>query len=176
MISILPATPNDATILSQIGSQSLIESHGHSAPEEDIQFYVTSNMSEEAYYEELIQPENIYHIIYSDGHPAGYSKIVFNVPHPNVQDPHITKLARIYILKEFYGHQIGKTLFNFITELSKNNHQTGMWLNVWTENHRAIAFYKKQGFEIIGSHNFEVSPSHSNPNHVMFLKYESKII
>ncbi|MEP6795852.1 MAG: GNAT family N-acetyltransferase [Saprospiraceae bacterium] len=172
MTSILHATPNDARLLSVIGRQSLIESHGHSASEKDINYYLDHNMSEEAYHEELIQPENIYHIIYADGRPAGYSKIIFDAPYPGVQAQNITKLSRIYILKEFYGQEIGKDLFSYILDLSKQHHQAGMWLNVWTENHRAINFYLKQGFEIIGSHDFEVSPTHFNPNHVMYLKYK----
>ncbi len=172
MTSILQAIPHDSHLLSVIGRQSLIESHGHSASEKDINHYLDHNMSEEAYHQELIDPENLYHIIYADGIPAGYSKIILNSPRAEVQQQNITKLARIYILKEFYGQEIGKELFNYILDLSKQHQQAGMWLNVWTENHRAIAFYKKQGFEIIGRHDFEVSPTHFNPNHVMYLKYD----
>ncbi len=172
MLSIQLATVTDVNLLSEIGSRTLVESHGHSASEKDINHYLNHNMTEEAYYEELINPENIYHIIYADGIPAGYSKIILNSPHVDVQQQNITKLARIYILKEFYGQDIGKDLFTYILELSKQHQQAGMWLNVWTENHRAIAFYKKQGFEIIGSHDFEVSPTHFNPNHVMYLRYK----
>ena len=46
-----------------------------------------------------------------------------------------------------------------------------MWLFVWKENHRAINFYNKAGFKIFGSHDFKLSETHANPNHVMFLKY-----
>ncbi|MEP6646050.1 MAG: hypothetical protein ABJC12_03100 [Saprospiraceae bacterium] len=53
MISILPATEKDALILSTIGSRSLIESHGHSAPEADIHHYVINNMSEVYPYDQL---------------------------------------------------------------------------------------------------------------------------
>jgi len=83
----------------------------------------------------------------------------------------VTKLERIYLLKSYYGMEAGKKLFDHNINLTKDQYQMGMWLHVWIENHRAIAFYLKQGFKIIGSHDFEVSPSHFNPNHVMYLKY-----
>jgi len=46
-----------------------------------------------------------------------------------------------------------------------------MWLFVWTENHKAINFYKKAGFKIVGQHDFQISATHSNPNHQMLLTF-----
>jgi len=46
-----------------------------------------------------------------------------------------------------------------------------MWLFVWIENIRAINFYLKTGFKIIGSHNFNITTTHSNPNHQMYIEY-----
>ncbi|MEO9209693.1 MAG: hypothetical protein ABI208_01270, partial [Ginsengibacter sp.] len=74
-------------------------------------------------------------------------------------------------LKEFYNLKMGLELMNFNIELSKSDNQVGMWLFVWIENVRALNFYMKNGFEIIGSHDFKISATHSNPNHQMFLKY-----
>ncbi len=39
----------------------------------------------------------------------------------------------------------------------------------WDE--RAIRFYQKQGFEIIGESEFVLTATHANPNWVMLLKY-----
>ena len=80
----------------------------------------------------------------------------------------ITKLERIYLLKEFY---LGAELFEYNVRLAKENNQKGMWLFVWVENERAVNFYKKNGFVIIGSHDFKISETHSNPNHQMFLGF-----
>ncbi len=46
-----------------------------------------------------------------------------------------------------------------------------MWLFVWKENQRAVNFYDKAGFKIIGNYEFKLSKTHSNPNYQMFLKY-----
>jgi ribosomal protein S18 acetylase RimI-like enzyme len=121
--------------------------------------------------EELNNPENIFHIIYYKGQAAGFSKIIFNRPHPLIGSTAITKLERLYLLKEFYNLKLGLTLFEFIISLSKEENQNGIWLFVWTENQRAVSFYKRNGFEIIGNTDFKISETHSNPNHVMYLKY-----
>ena len=75
------------------------------------------------------------------------------------------------MLKEFYGLQLGLELFEFNLNLSKQQDQEGMWLFVWKENQRALSFYKKNKFRIIGSHDFKLSETHANPNHLMFLEY-----
>ena len=55
--------------------------------------------------------------------------------------------------------------------LSKKKQQKGIWLAVWVENKRAIKFYQKAGFKIVGKYDFQISKTHSNPNHIMYLKY-----
>ena len=171
MASIIRATINDAELLADLGRQTFIESHGHSAPKEDIENYVNDNYTEAVFREELGALENIYHIIYYEGQAVGFSKIILNYPAKNIDTKNVTKLERIYILKEFYHLKLGLELMNFNIEFSKSNNQAGMWLYVWTENERALNFYKKNGFEIIGSHDFTISANHSNPNYQMLLKY-----
>ena len=121
--------------------------------------------------EELMDENNIYHIIYYNGIPAGFSKIILNAPHTNIQQQNITKLDRIYLLKEYFNLKLGLQLLNFNIELSKRNHQTGIWLFTWVGNKRAVDFYHKTGFSIVGSHQFKVTDTHYNENHQMFLNY-----
>ena len=61
----------------------------------------------------------------------GFSKIILNAKHPNIVTENVTKLDRIYLLKEFYGLKIGLELLNFNIELSRNNNQSGIWLYTW---------------------------------------------
>ena len=171
MTSIVKANEKNIKLLADIGRVSFIESHGNSASEADINKYVNEKYTYEVFKEETSDPENIYHIIYHNDQPAGYSNINFNAKHSNIQMKNITKLDRIYLLKEFYGLKLGYELFTFNVELSKKNDQAGMWLFVWKENQRAVNFYIKTGFKIIGSHDFKLSETHSNPNHQMLLIY-----
>lgn len=171
MISIIKAKAEDYRLLADIGSTSFMESHGSSAEPSEINSYITEKYSYNVFKEEIRDPNNIYHIMYSDNKPAGYSNVIFSVPHSNIQIENVTKLDRIYLLKEFYGLGMGYELFRFNLELSKKYNQAGMWLYVWKENHRAVSFYLKTGFKIIGSYDFRLSKTHSNPNHQMFMLF-----
>lgn len=171
MITIQKATPAEAKLIADIAAKSYIQSHGTGAPAADIALYVSKNFALYVVEEELNNHENIFHIIYYKGHPVGYSKIVFNKSHPLIECATVTKLERLYLLQEFYGLKLGLTLFEFIIDLSKKSNQDGIWLCVWTKNQRALTFYKRSGFEIIGSINFKISETHSNPNYIMYHKY-----
>jgi ribosomal protein S18 acetylase RimI-like enzyme len=78
-------------------------------------------------------------------------------------------MERLYFLAEFHGLGLAQQLFDFNLHIAKQANQAGIWLYVWKENHRAVAFYQKMGFEIVGEGLFKISETHYNPNHVMFL-------
>lgn len=175
MITIVGANINDAGLLVRIGKTSFLESHGISAPKADIDAYVSLKFNLSTFLEELRDLNNHFFILYQHETAIGYSKIIYDYPHHAIPFKNVTKLERLYILKEFHHLKLGLELFNFNVQLSIKNHQQGMWLFVWTENERAINFYKKAGFQIIGRHDFKISETHYNPNHQMLLTYQRKI-
>ena len=171
MITIKKATPSDLNLLLEISKITFEESHGHSCSKEDLNAYIKKAFNTDVFELELANTDNIFHIIYYNNKAAGFSKIIPNVNTPNSPAQNLTKLERIYILKEFYDKKLGLALMQFNIELSKKLNQKGMWLYVWTENHRAVNFYKKMEFKIIDKYDFKISETHSNPNHQMLLVY-----
>ena len=171
MVSIVRLNSTHAALLARVGATSLVESHGHSAAPETMQEYVSKNFNEEWCRAELEDANNIFSAIFHNNEPAGYYKIIFNVSQPSVPFQPVTKMERLYLLKEFYDLKLGHNLLQHAVELSVGRGEKGMWLNVWKKNERAIRFYQKQGFEIVGESDFILTASHSNPNWVMFLRY-----
>ncbi|GAA4324741.1 GNAT family N-acetyltransferase [Flaviaesturariibacter amylovorans] len=167
--TIVAATLSDAALLAQVGRQSFIESHGHSAHEADIRDYTDRKFTTAAFAEELSEERSLFHIIYADGQPAGYSKIIYNSGHPNIALPNVTKLERLYVLEAFLSYRLGAPLLEYNMGLAKGKGQSGMWLFVWTENTRALRFYEKHGFRTVGHFDFPISERHSNPNYQMLL-------
>ena len=171
MTSIIKATEKDAALLSELAALTFIESHGHSAASEVVDAYITKTYAITILSQELHDQKNIYHIIYHKQKPAGYSKIIFNLPYSGSPVQNITKLERLYLLREFYHLKLGAALFQYNIDLAKALHQSGIWLYVWKENQRAVNFYTKAGFTIIGSYDFKISATHTNPNHQMLLLF-----
>jgi ribosomal protein S18 acetylase RimI-like enzyme len=171
MIQIIKATIEHSELIAEIGKQSFLESHGNSASTDDINRYILKTYNKTAICKEFENPKVQYHIIYFNYKVAGFSKIELNTSNKDIHDLNVTKLDRLYLLKEYYGQKLGSKLFDFNIQLSKKHAQKGIWLAVWLENQRAINFYTKKKFKIVGEYNFKISETHSNPNHIMYLKY-----
>jgi ribosomal protein S18 acetylase RimI-like enzyme len=171
MITIRKATDKDIHLLASLSVEAFMPAHGHSSPKEDITSYIKANFSIENFKKEIANPAFEYYLLYHTTKVAGFSKVIFNTPSKHVVNNQVTKMERLYLLKEFYGLHLGAKLMNFNSELAKTNHQNGIWLEVWTENFRAIKFYKKAGFKIVGQAHFTVSKTHSNPNYIMYLEF-----
>lgn len=171
MIKIIKATIEDVDLITTIGKQSFLETHGHAAPAKDIDDFTQKTYNSKSIAKEFEDRNVKYHIIYFNDKAAGYSKIELSTPIESISDLSVTKLDRFYLLKEYYGKGLGSKLLDASTQLSKENEQNGMWLYVWVENQRALHFYKKAGFNIVGEYDFKVSETHSNPNHIMYLEY-----
>lgn len=171
MISILRAVEADYSSIAAIGRESVYDAHQNSCSAEVMNEFIKEKYSDEAIKKDLTNSNNIYHIIKYNDRPSGFSKLTFNTKHPNIVKENVAKLDRIYLLKEFHGFKLGFKLLQFNIELSQLNNQEGMWLYTWIGNKRAIDFYMKAGFGIIGNHDFHVAKTHYNPNYQMFLDF-----
>lgn len=168
MLDIQPILTENIAILSKLSKSTFIASHGHSADEKDINIYIRFAYSVKKLENELNDPNSIFHFIYDNNELAGYSKLSLNTTFPLINETPIAKLDRIYIDEKFLDRKLGQPLFDFNLKLAQQNNQKGVWLYTWIENHRAIKFYKKNGFEIIDERDFKISNSHSNPNYIMY--------
>jgi ribosomal protein S18 acetylase RimI-like enzyme len=162
---------DDAGILTPLARQTFVESHGHSASAEDIRQYMDRKLTEAILREELDDQRNWFTLAFLDGELAGYAKIIFDQVHPEILAAPVAKLERIYTLSSVHGRGVGQALWDHQVELARQHRQAGIWLYTWTENHRAIAFYRRNGMVVAGRHDFEISATHSNPNHLMWLRF-----
>ena len=170
-ISIKKATEKDFNAIVEIGRVSVDESHRDSCAAADMAAYIDSHYNDAAITEELKDLKNIYHIIFVDEQPVGFSKLVLNAEYATIPRKNIAKLDRIYLLKNFQRLKLGFELLQFNISLAKNNNQSGIWLVTWEGNKTAVDFYLKTGFTIHGSENFNVSETHSNLCHLMLLDF-----
>jgi ribosomal protein S18 acetylase RimI-like enzyme len=64
------------------------------------------------------------------------------------------EISRIYVDNKITGRGVGQVLMNTAIRFARERKKTVIWLGVWEHNLRAIAFYKRFGFEKFGQHEF----------------------
>ena len=170
-MKIQPSHISELEELTKLAKTTFLQSHGHCASALEVASYVDENFTVENLEQELNDEENLYHSLYQDGELVGYSKLNLNYPYKAVKQKACAKMERLYLLDKTHGTGLGKAFFDFNVALAQYHKQTGIWLFVWVENYRAIRFYEKQGFQIVGQHDFRISDRHSNPNHQMLLTF-----
>lgn len=166
MSFIFPLTKNELPELVNVARQSFIESHGHSASEKDIEQYCSQKFTLEQFQKEFSEENNVFNVWKEGEKICGYSKIVINSSCEGLEGKG-AKLERLYFLKSHLANGRGKALYEFIENLAKTNSCNYIWLNVWTENKAAVAFYLKNGYANIRDTFFKISETHSNPNYCM---------
>jgi GNAT superfamily N-acetyltransferase len=72
------------------------------------------------------------------------------------------EVQRIYVDQPWHGRRVGETLMKSCIAQSRAWHCDALWLAVWEENPRAIAFYQKMGFQVVGSTTFLLGSDRQN--------------
>ena len=140
--------PNDAKLLSQLSERTFIDSFGHTCSEFDMSDFVARYFSEDRILEELSDQEDHYYLAFIDDFPVGYMRLKEGYEeYPAIQKYKAIELKRIYILKEYQSQKVGAALLQYAFQLGVSSGYEAIWLGVWEHNLRAIAFYKKYGFE-----------------------------
>lgn len=165
-------TADDAKLLSEIGAKAFYDSFARDNTEENIRLYLERTYSPEIQFDELTNPEVVFLIAEIENEAVGYVKINLNSRDDAVQGTRTIEIERIYAAKEHIGKGVGKSLMQASIEEAKQRGCDSIWLGVWEKNPRAIAFYRKWGFEEVGTHTFMLG---TDPQRdlIMELRFES---
>lgn len=147
-------TPADANLLAEFGARAFFDSFARDNTEENIQLYLKKTYSPEIQLEELSDPEVVFLIAEIEGLTVGYAKINLNRRDDTLRGARTIEIERIYAAKEQMGKGVGKSLMEASIHEAKRRDRDSIWLGVWEKNRRAIEFYKKWGFEEVGTHVF----------------------
>ena len=142
-------------VLADIGAQTFYETFRPHNTEEDMQKYISMAYNTAAIKQNLLKEKVHYFLGYLNHQDAGYVKLIEN-PKDIKLEGRIMELEKIYLRKGFHGSGLAASLMNLAFEKSKDRGFEKLYLGVWQENERAIAFYKKMGFEVFDTRKFQL--------------------
>lgn len=112
--------------------------------------------------EQLTDPNHAFFILMQNHQDIGYSHLIFG--------EEWVKLEKIYLLSTMQGKGSGLYLLRSMISKAIEKERGQVRLQVNRANIKAIQFYKRFGFEIIASEDFEVGSGHIMDDYVMALK------
>lgn len=162
--SIRRAGPADAETLAALGERTFLETFAASNAGSDMDAYVRDAFSVKRLLAELADPDSAFFLAFAEGvsAPGGYAKLRTGVPDPSVTGPDPIEIERIYVEWNAIGRGLGAALMRRCLEEAVARGRRTVWLGVWEHNDRAIAFYERWGFEVVGSHVFQLGSDAQN--------------
>ena len=156
-IKIRLANKEDAKFIALLGRITFTETFGHLfSDQQDLLNYYNSTFSVEKIENGIAKPNNVFWIAFANRLPVGYTKLKLNSKSEFIDSTNICQLQKIYVLKDFLSMKIGLELQNLLLKKAQELKFKEIWLSVLNSNERAINFYKKNGFEKIGNHDFQI--------------------
>lgn len=149
-------TLKDIDQLQKIGRQTFFETFAESNTEENMEEYLNNGFSAEKLHSELSNTNSEFYFALEEDTVIGYLKLNFGESQTELKDNKALEIERIYVLKEFHGKKIGQLLYDKAIQVATERKSDYVWLGVWEENPRAIAFYKKNGFVEFDKHIFRL--------------------
>ena len=151
-IAVREAGAHDAQRLSLVSDATFLETFAHEIPGDAMLAHCREKHAPE-YIASLLEGGAKAWLAEIDGSPVGYAMLI-PAPELDAALPGDVELKKIYVLSRFQGTGTAQRLMAEAVAAAQGNRR--LLLGVKDDNHRAIAFYKRQGFEIIGTRQFNV--------------------
>lgn len=146
----------DLAQLQKIGKTTFTETFTEHNTKEDLEKYLKESFAADKLITELENPDAAFYFAAINEEVIGYLKINFGNAQTELKDNKSVEIERIYVLQAYHGKKIGQLLYNKAIEIAKEHQAHYVWLGVWEENHRALQFYKKNGFVQFDTHIFKL--------------------
>jgi ribosomal protein S18 acetylase RimI-like enzyme len=153
-ISIRCAAAEDARLVASLATVTFYEAYFEQDDPHGMADYLAESFPVAKIAAELADPSCHFFIVYRRGRAVGYAKMRDIEPHESVTSANPIELQRIYTVERVWGTDVGEALLRHCLEFARGLGKDAVWLGVWEENPRAMAFYEKHGFERVGTLEF----------------------
>lgn len=146
----------DAELIADMSRQTFYDTFAAQNTRENMDKFMQESFSKAALMKEVGEKDNIFLLAFDGLLPVGYVRLRINNNPPDLAGTMAMEIARIYTVKEAIGKGVGSSLMEGCISVALENNCSTVWLGVWENNDRAIAFYKRWGFEEFATHVFRL--------------------
>lgn len=155
-IRIRIAGAEDAALVAGLSRRTFYETFAPHNTEENMRIFLEEQFPPERQMAEVGAPGRIFLLAYIDDEPAGYASMREGESPKGLDDQKAIEIVQLYSEQKMIGKGVGAALMKACLDQARHRGKDWVWLGVWEQNQRAIAFYSKWGFERFGEHVFLV--------------------
>lgn len=160
-VQVRECTAADAAVLALVGGATFLEAFAGFIPGEAILAHSRKNHTSEACAALFARAGTRGWLaeVEPGGAPVGYALLTAPEFPEGLVEAGDLELRRIYLFSRFHGTGAGRTMMEFAIAAAREQGARRLLLGVHPENHRALAFYRKNGFVQVGVRQFQVGSS-----------------
>jgi diamine N-acetyltransferase len=147
-VQIRPATAGDATALSAFAAETFHVTYAAFNTAENMVAYTDATFSPERQRTEIEDPSGFVLLAVDGADIVGYAHIA--------PGHGALEIKRFYVAPTRHGRGVAQVLMDAVVRTATARGAGALWLSVWEQNPRAIAFYRKVGFAEAGVTTFEL--------------------
>jgi diamine N-acetyltransferase len=148
----------DALALAELAARTFSQAFAADNRPEDLAAHIASSFGTRQQTAELADPSVTTLLAQQDHGLIGFAQVRRNAAPPCVTQTGAIELHRFYLDRACHGTGVAQVLMAAAKQAAANFGGAFIWLSVWENNPRAIAFYTKMGFKDQGSKDFFVGP------------------
>ncbi len=156
VVSIRRATVTDAAALAAFGAKTFADTFGAFHSASDLALHLAETFGVPQQTAELTDPAMVTLFVEIDGALAGFTQVYAGAVPEWVTGPAPMEIKRFYIDTPWHGQGVAQRLITAAYAAARERRAETIWLGVWEQNPRAIAFYRRQGFTPVGAYTFMV--------------------
>lgn len=154
MITYRDVTVEDAPALADLHRRAFIETFAHLYRPEDLEAFLLQ-LNEDCFRSELSDGEHQVRFAEADGEPVAFVKLgPITLPVTSTR-PEL-EFRQLYVLGPWQGEGVAHVLADWAIDQARRRGAEALYLSVFTDNHRAKAFYRRYGFTYVGPYEFMV--------------------
>jgi GNAT superfamily N-acetyltransferase len=155
-ISVRTAGARDAALLASLGEATFRESWARFNDPADMAAYCLANFTTGLLEADLARPGVRYLIAESGAEAAGYLRLAAEAAPACVIAARPVEISRLYSLRSWHGRGVGPVLMTAGLRDARVAGHDVAWLAVWQRAPQPLAFYRKWGFEVVGTTRFHL--------------------
>ncbi|MEO1573455.1 MAG: GNAT family N-acetyltransferase [Pseudomonadota bacterium] len=150
------ATAADAPALTQLAIRTFTDAFAKDNTPDDVAAFFEQNYTEAHQQREIADPGLATMVAEHDSALIAFIQVQTDAPNPDVAATPCAEVRRLYVMRDWHGRGLAPDLIEQGCDVARRNGAATLWLGVWERNARAIAFYKKHGFAVVGEKSFQL--------------------
>lgn len=148
---IKPGAPADAPALAVLLSTVFVQTYGSAIPADLVAEYTARTFAPTRLAAELADPALPTMLAWEGDALVGASCMALAAPPVEMPLAAPLEIRRFYVAPEWHGNGIAMALLTASLAVARQQQRDIVWLCVWEANGRALGFYRRHGFQPVGT-------------------------